>query len=114
VIASIGGRVLNELGRVVSYATLAVVTALAILRRPGEGAGVVARQTARQIVFTGADAIVLVVFIAAMLAITVVSVAASYLGAFDQPGVVGELLVRLLVREIGIRSSCCSCRASWA
>ena len=84
----------------VSYATLAVVTALAIVRRPLEGARVISKQTARQVVFTGADAIILVIFIASMLAISLIAVASSYLGAVNQPGLVGELLARLLVREI--------------
>jgi phospholipid/cholesterol/gamma-HCH transport system permease protein len=100
VIARIGRGVLGELIQVVSYATLAVVTALALARRPLEGAAVVSKQTARQVVFTGADAILLVVFIASMLAITVVAVGASTLGGINQPGLFGELLARMLVREI--------------
>ncbi len=96
----LGRGFFTEVRRVASYATLTVLTLGAALRRPGEGGAVVWTQTARQIVFTGLEAIPLVAFLGAVGAGVFVTAALTYFAGAQESRVVIDVLARLLVREV--------------
>ena len=91
---------LAELGRVVSYATLGVMAAGAIVSRPREGGRVVRAQIARQIVFSAWDGIPLVALIAGMMTVSIVVIVATLAPAASTPELVGGLLATVIVREL--------------
>jgi phospholipid/cholesterol/gamma-HCH transport system permease protein len=90
---------LVELRRVVSYATLTALTFRAALRR-GEGTRVVRTQVARQVVFSGWDAIPLVALMSAVIACATVTVAANLLPSGQTPQLLSKILTFVLVREL--------------
>lgn len=99
-IAALGRSALTEVGRVVSYATLTVVTLRAVFRRPTEGGRVVAGQLARQLVFSAWDAIPLVALIATLMTMTIISVMKTVAPAVETPELLGGILATILVREL--------------
>lgn len=100
VIARVGTDALTEVRRVVSYATLGLVTAGALLRRPSEGGRVVWGQVARQIVFSAWEATPLVALIASLMTTTVLALMVTLAPALETPELLGKLLAPALVREL--------------
>lgn len=86
--------------RLVSYAALTVLAVVALVRRPAEGGGMVRSQIARQVVFSAWDAMPMVVFIAALLSISLVALAATLVPGFEATPMVVRVLVLALVREL--------------
>ncbi|MEM6994817.1 MAG: ABC transporter permease [Myxococcota bacterium] len=99
-IADLGRAALTELSRVVSYATLIVVTVGAAVRRPTEGGRVVWGQVARQIIFSAWDAVPLVGLIAGLMTMTGVAMMATLAPAVDTPDMLGGIFASALVREL--------------
>ncbi len=99
-LVGLGRGVLTEFRRVVSYATLAWVTFMAVFERRAEGRRVVWGQAARQIIFTGLDAVWLVGFLGAVGSIVTLTAAFTYFGGAEENRMVTDLLLRLLVREV--------------
>jgi len=91
---------MTEVARVVSYATLAVLSLGALVRRPAEGSRVVWSQVARQVVFSAWDAGPLVTLIAGLMTVTGIALVATIAPAIDTPEILGELLATALVREL--------------
>ncbi len=91
---------MTELSRVVSYATLGVVTLGAVLRRPTEGGRVVWSQVARQIVFSAWDAVPLVGLIAGLMTMTGIALVTTLAPAVDTPDILGRIFASALVREL--------------
>ncbi len=89
---------LVELRRVVSYATLTVMTFGAALRR--DGRRVVRAQIARQIVFSGWDAVPLVALMGALVAVSMVVITATLLPSGQTPQIIEKVLTFVLVREL--------------
>lgn len=91
---------LDEVRQLVSYSALAVLVALALVRRPGEGGGMVRSQIARQVVFSAWDAAPMVAFIAALMSISLVALSATLMPSFEATTVLGRVLALVLVREL--------------
>ncbi|MBL4688004.1 MAG: ABC transporter permease [Nannocystaceae bacterium] len=91
---------MTEVSRIVSYATLCVITCGAMVRRPAEGARVVWSQVARQIIFSAWDAVPLVGLIAALMTMTGIAMMATLAPAVDTPAMLGGILASALVREL--------------
>lgn len=96
----LGRAFFTEVRRVVSYATLTMLTVAAALRPARGGRAVVWKQSARQIVFTGVEAIPLVAFLGVVGAGVFVTTAFSYFAGADENKVVIDVLARLMVREV--------------
>jgi phospholipid/cholesterol/gamma-HCH transport system permease protein len=95
-----GRALLAAVRRLVSYSALGVLAVVALVRRPGEGGGMVRSQIARQVVFSAWDAIPMVAFIAALLSISLVALAATLVPAFEANLVLVRVLTLVLVREL--------------
>ena len=98
-LARLGRALFTEVGRIVSYATLTLLTLRVALRPSRNTRGVVWTQAARQIVFTGVEAIPLVVFLGAVGAGVFVTTAFAYFAGAGENKMVIDVLARLLVRE---------------
>lgn len=96
----LGRGVLTEIRRVVSYATLTLLTVGAALRPSRHARSVVWTQAARQIVFTGVEAIALVVFLGAVGSGVFVTMALTTFPGAEENKMVIDLLARLMVREV--------------
>ena len=95
------GRVLlTEIRRVVSYATLTVLTVGAALRPSRHARSVVWTQAARQIVFAGVEAIPLVAFLSAVGSAVLAIIAFTFFSGAEENKMVIDILTRLLVREV--------------
>lgn len=99
VLALLGRWLIIELRTVASYATLTLLAAGAVLRRR-EGTRLVRGQIARQIVFSGWDAVPFVAFMGAAVGLTTVAVAATLLPSGQTPQLIGKVLTFVLVREL--------------
>lgn len=99
-IARLGRGFFVEARRVVSYATLTVLTLQAAMLRPREGAAVVWSQAARQVVFTGLDAVWLVGLLSAVGSSVLVSAAVTTLAGAEDNRMFVDLLTRFSVREL--------------
>lgn len=95
-----GRWILAEVRRLVSYSALTVLVVGALLRRPGEGHGIVRAQIARQVVFSAWDAAPMVAFIAALLSVSVVALSATLMPTVGATTVLGRVLALVLVREL--------------
>jgi len=100
VLRRLGRAFFTEVRRVVSYATLTLLTLGAALRRSPDGRAVVWTQAARQIVFTGVEAVPLVAFLGAVGSGVFVATAFSYFAGAEENKMVIDVLARLLVREV--------------
>lgn len=98
-IAATGRFALSAAGRVVTYATLAVLALQALVRRPGEGAAVVREQIARQIVFSGWDGIPFAALIGGVVSMSTIAVTVNLLPGGEAPKLVERVLTFVLVRE---------------
>jgi phospholipid/cholesterol/gamma-HCH transport system permease protein len=96
----LGRAFFTEVRRVVSYATLTLLTLGAALRPSRDARSVVWTQASRQIVFTGIEAIPLVLFLGAVGAAVFVTTAFAYFAGADENKMVIDVLARLLVREV--------------
>ena len=96
----LGRAFFTEVRRVVSYATLTVLTVGAAVRPSRGGRAVVWTQAARQIVFTGVEAIPLVAFLGAVGAAVFVIMALSFFSGAEENKMVIDVLARMLVREV--------------
>lgn len=99
VVPALGRMLLTELRVVVSYATLTVMTAAAAMRRR-DGTRVVRTQIARQIVFSGWDAVPLVALMGALVAVSTVVITAMLLPSGQTPQIIEKVLTFVLVREL--------------
>ncbi len=99
-LADLGRGFFTEVRRVVSYVMITGLTLGALLLRPREGAAVVWRNSARQVVFTGFEAVWLVAFLAGLGAVVVVTAASTYFGGAEENRMVVDVFTRLLVREV--------------
>ena len=95
-----GRALLAVVRRLVSYSALAVLVAVALVRRPGEGGPVIRSQVARQIVFSAWDAVPLVVLIAGLLSVSTVALSATLMPSFEATTVLVRMLALVLVREL--------------
>lgn len=84
---------------VASYATLGVLAAGAALRR-AEGSAIVRAQVARQIVFSGWDAVPFVAFMGGAIGLITVAVSATLLPTGQTPALIAKILTFVLVREL--------------
>lgn len=96
----LGRAFFTEVRRVVSYATLTLLTLGAALRPARQTRSVVWTQAARQIVFTGVEAVPLVVFLGAIGAGVFVTMALSFFSGAEENRVVVDVLARMTVREV--------------
>lgn len=83
-----------------SYSALTVLVAASLLRRPTEGHGIVRTQIARQVVFSAWDAVPMVVFIAGLLSVSLVALAATFMPSLEATSVLGRVVALVLVREL--------------
>lgn len=96
----LGRGFLTEIRRVVSYATLTVLTVGAALRPSRHARSVVWTQAARQIVFTGVEAVPLVAFLGAVGSAVFATMAFTFFSGAEENKMVIDILSRLLVREV--------------
>lgn len=99
-LGGLGRAVLTEVRRLVSYSALTVLVVKALILRRGEGHGTVREQVSRQIVFSGWDAVPLVLFIAAATTTSLVALSATLVPNFEATTMVGRVLAHVLVREL--------------
>jgi phospholipid/cholesterol/gamma-HCH transport system permease protein len=85
----------------VELAVLLGVTLRALGRRPLEGIAELRALTARQIVFTGWDAIPLIALIALSIGVVVVMQAATFLPELGGEALIGRILVLVVLKELG-------------
>jgi len=99
--ASLGARAARPFASLLSFATLTVLALEAAVRRRGEGARVVRDQVAKQIVFTGFDAVPLVTVLGALLGMAFVFTSVTLLPGIGGEQLIGKVLAISLVRELG-------------
>jgi phospholipid/cholesterol/gamma-HCH transport system permease protein len=100
VLGSIGDATLQRWGRM-RYTAAVTAGALRLAVQPASWTGPVRVLMAKQILFTGVDAVSLILFIGVLVGLTVVTQAQLWLVRFGQSDMLGPLLVAVLIRGAG-------------
>jgi phospholipid/cholesterol/gamma-HCH transport system permease protein len=98
--AKIGDFVLSRWG-ILRDITAVCLGVIRLAVKPGSWVRTVRDQMARQVLFTGVDALGLTCLIAALAGVSVVVQAQLWLGKLGQTEMLGPLLVSVIVREVG-------------
>ncbi len=85
----------------VRYTAAVTASALRLAARPASWTGPVRLLVAKQILFTGVDAVGLILFIGLLVGLSVVTQAQLWLTRFGQSEMLGPLLVAVLIRGAG-------------
>jgi phospholipid/cholesterol/gamma-HCH transport system permease protein len=99
-LGSVGGYIVGQVRRRVHLFTL-LYSVVALACRPSTWRRTVRVVLARQVVFTGVDALKFTASVALFIGVAVVVQAQLWFGRLGQPELVGPLLVTVIVREVG-------------
>jgi phospholipid/cholesterol/gamma-HCH transport system permease protein len=99
-LAAIGQFAIAQLQKL-AYLAAVVSAVLVVSLRPSHWSRAVRSVVARQVLFSGVDAVSFISFIALLIGVSVVVQASVWLGKLGQTQLLGPILVTVVVRELG-------------